>query len=253
MRRRARIVVLVLAAGCLGLAALSAAAGGRSNQIGVSLPDPAVAARGQALYAQGCASCHGTDLRGLPGLGPNLRGAGAAAADFYLSTGRMPLDNPTDQPERSDPAYSRRDVDALVAFIGSFGSPAIPRVDVARGSVKRGLQAFTERCAGCHQVLARGGIVTGGGVPALDEATPTQLAEAVRIGPYLMPKFSARQVDDRTLADLAAYMDYARHPDDAGGWGIGHLGPIPEGMVAWLLAALVLVGVARIIGERSPT
>jgi ubiquinol-cytochrome c reductase cytochrome c subunit len=120
------------------------------------------------------------------------------------------------------------------------------------GSVRRGLKAFTERCAGCHQVLARGGIVTGGAVPALDKTTATQLAEAVRIGPYLMPKFGPRQVDDRTMSDLAAYMSYARHPDDAGGWAIGHLGPIPEGMVAWLLAALVLVGVARVIGERAP-
>jgi ubiquinol-cytochrome c reductase cytochrome c subunit len=218
---------------------------------------------GAQLFAGNCASCHGVTGQGvrrpapvrgagqIAGQGPPLRGVGAAAADFYLSTGRMPLDSPTDQPERSDPAYPRRDIDALIAFIGSFGGPAIPRLDASGGSVKRGLKVFTERCAGCHQVLARGGIVTGGAVPALDKTTVTQLAEAVRIGPYLMPKFGARQVDARTLADLAAYMKYARDPQDAGGWGIGHIGPIPEGMVAWLLAALALVGVARIIGERA--
>jgi ubiquinol-cytochrome c reductase cytochrome c subunit len=249
-------VALGLAVACLAMAVLSAAAGGQSpGSTGAPLTPgdaAALAVRGRTLYAAGCASCHGSDLRGRPRLGPSLRGAGAAAADFYLSTGRMPLDNPTDQPERADPAYGRGDIAALTAYIGTFGGPAVPRVDPRGGSVKRGLAAFTERCAGCHQVLARGGIVTGGAVPSLEKSTATQLAEAVRIGPYLMPKFSGAQVDARTLADLAAYLTYARHPDDAGGWGIGHIGPIPEGMVAWLLGAFVLLGVARLIGERSP-
>jgi ubiquinol-cytochrome c reductase cytochrome c subunit len=249
-----RRVALVLAAVCGLMAAVSAAAGGQSR------PGPAPSAaggatlvdRGRTLFAEGCASCHGTDLRGRPHLGPSLRGAGAAAADFYLSTGRMPLDGPTDEPERAEPAYPRADIDALVAYVGSFGGPAIPRVDAARGNVGRGREQFAERCAGCHQILARGGIVTGGSVPALDKTTATQLAEAVRVGPYLMPKFSAAQLDGRRLADLAAYVEYARHPDDRGGWGIGHIGPIPEGMVAWLLAGLVLLGVARLIGEPAP-
>jgi ubiquinol-cytochrome c reductase cytochrome c subunit len=164
----------------------------------------------------------------------------------------MPLDNPTDQPDRAEPAYARGDIAALVAYVGSFGGPGVPRIDARAGDVGRGRTAFAERCAGCHQILARGGIVTGGAVPALDKSTATQLAEAVRIGPYLMPKFGAAQLDTRRLADLAAYVDYTRHPDDRGGWAIGHLGPIPEGMVAWLLAGLVLLAVARVIGERAP-
>jgi ubiquinol-cytochrome c reductase cytochrome c subunit len=211
----------------------------------------ALAARGRTLFAEGCATCHGADLRGRPGLGPSLRGAGAAAADFYLSTGRMPLDDPTDQPLRTEPAYPRRDIDALVAYVGSFGGPAIPRVDAARGDVARGMRAFTERCAGCHQVVARGGIVTGGSVPPLDQSTAVQIAEAVQIGPYLMPRFSTAQLDAGRLADVAAYIAYARHPDDRGGWGIGHIGPIPEGMVAWLLAGAALLIVVRLLGERT--
>jgi len=246
-----RRALLVLAAACGLMATVSAAAGGQQSAKPAANP-AALANRGRTLFAQGCASCHGTDLRGRKGLGPSLRGAGAAAADFYLSTGRMPIDNPTDEPERTDPAYPRADIDALVAYVGSFGGPAIPRVDAARGDVGRGREQFTERCAGCHQVLARGGIVTGGSVPALDKSTATQIGEAVRVGPYLMPKFSAAQLDPHRLADLAAYVNYAKHPDDRGGWAICHIGPIPEGMVAWLLAGLVLLGVARLIGERAP-
>jgi len=44
-----------------------------------------------------------------------------------------------------------------------------------------------------------------------------------------------------------------RHPPDRGGWGIGNIGPIPEGMVAWLLAGAALLIIARLLGERRPT
>jgi ubiquinol-cytochrome c reductase cytochrome c subunit len=240
---------MALAVCCGGMVVWSAAAGGQSR----SAPtDPsALMARGRVLFAQGCASCHGQDLRGRSGLGPSLRGAGAAAADFYLSTGRMPLADPTDEPERTQPGYPRADIDALVAYVGSFGGPRIPRVDPARGALAQGMAAFTEHCAGCHQIVGRGGIVTGAAVPALDDATPTQLAEAVRVGPYLMPKFSERQVDPATLNAIARYVQSIRHPPNRGGWGLGNLGPIPEGMVTWFLAMAVLLGAARIIGERA--
>jgi ubiquinol-cytochrome c reductase cytochrome c subunit len=255
IRRWVRRGALAGALACLAGATLSAAAGGQDP---VAAPGPqatatgaAMVSRGRVLFAQGCAVCHGTDLRGRPGMGPSLRGVGTAAADFYLSTGRMPLENPTDQPVRAEPAYDRAEIAALVAFVGSFGGPAPPDVRSARGDVARGLKAFTDHCAGCHPVVARGGIVTGAAVPALDKATDRQLGEAVRVGPYVMPAFGERLVDARTLDDLAAYVRYAKDPDDAGGWPIGNIGPIPEGMVAWLLGGVVLLGVARVIGERS--
>ncbi len=252
VRRPLRRALVALAVCCAAMVAWSGAAGGQS-QPSPQAPDArALMARGRVLFAQGCASCHGEDLRGRPQLAPPLRGAGAAAADFYLSTGRMPLADPTDEPVRTRPLYSRADIDALVAFVGSFGGPGIPRVAPARGSLAVGMAKYTEHCAGCHQIVGRGGIVTGAAVPALDQATPTQLAEAVRVGPYLMPKFSARQLDQATLDSIARYVQSIRHPDNRGGWGIGNLGPVPEGMVAWFLAMVALLAVARLIGEPAP-
>jgi ubiquinol-cytochrome c reductase cytochrome c subunit len=208
---------------------------------------------GRQLYAASCAGCHGLDGRGVRGSGPSLRGVGAQAVDFYLSTGRMPLDDPGEEPVRQHPAYTHRQIQALVAYVaGSFGGPPIPAVDTAAGNLSAGREAFTSHCAGCHQILGEGGIVTGGAVPDLHEATPTQVAEAMRVGPFLMPRFSERTVDQRTLNDIAAYVQYANHPHDEGGWGIGHLGPIPEGMVAWLIGLLGLVLVTRAIGDRTP-
>jgi ubiquinol-cytochrome c reductase cytochrome c subunit len=213
----------------------------------------ALVAHGRALFESGCASCHGVDAQGITGRGPSLRGVGERAAAFYLSTGRMPLNNPSDEPARHKPAYNGHDLRALVAYVGSFGGPGIPRVEPGRGSLSQGLEAFTEHCAGCHQVVAQGGIVTGGVAPPLEQATPTQIAEAIRVGPYLMPRFSPRTIDDHTIDSIARYVTWTtHHPPNRGGWGIGRIGPIPEGMVAWLLGLVALLIVIRLIGERVP-
>jgi ubiquinol-cytochrome c reductase cytochrome c subunit len=214
-------------------------------------PNPELVGKGRDLFIDGCSSCHGLDARGTAGQGPSLLEAGGAAADFYLSTGRMPLDNPEDEPLRTKPAYRQADLKALVSYIGSLGGPPIPRADPGRGKLNEGFREFSSSCAGCHQTVARGGITPGAVAPPLQDATPTQIAEAVRIGPYLMPRFSKRQISDVELDSIVRYVLSTRDPDDRGGWGIGHLGPIPEGMVAWLLAGLALLAVARLIGERG--
>jgi ubiquinol-cytochrome c reductase cytochrome c subunit len=139
-----------------------------------------------------------------------------------------------------------------VAFVASFGGPSIPLVDPAAGDLAQGLREFTASCAGCHQVVGEGGMVTRAAVPDLKQSTPRQVAEATRIGPYLMPPFSERQLDARDINSIARYVQWTHAPEDRGGWGIGHLGPIPEGMVAWLLGLAALIMTIRLIGERTP-
>jgi ubiquinol-cytochrome c reductase cytochrome c subunit len=253
-RRVSLVAAVVCAAGALASIALS---GGASAQDPGAQPAPAVqesaaqVARGRALYVDSCSSCHGLDARGVEGRGPSLHGVGARASDFYLSTGRMPLDDPGDEPERHPPAFERPDIDALNAYVGSLGGPPIPRADPARGNISEGQRLFADHCSGCHQIMAQGGIITGAQVPDLSHATPTEIAEAIRIGPYLMPKFGEAAIDQHQLDSIANYVDYTRHPNDAGGWSLGHIGPIPEGMVTWLLAIVALLFVIRLIGERT--
>ncbi len=150
----------------------------------------------------------------------------------------------------TQPAYSRAQINALIAFIGSFGGPAASTVDPAKGDLAVGFHEFTLNCAGCHQIVARGGITVNAQAPDLEEATPQQVAEAVRMGPYLMPHFDAKQIDQHQLDSIVRYVLWTRRPDNAGGWGIYNIGPIPEGMVAWFIGLLALVIVARLIGER---
>ena len=218
---------------------------------------------GKGLYAAYCLSCHGVDGSGVTstshprgvldveGLGPPLRSVGALTAEFYLTTGYMPLADPHDQPKRTKSPFDKREIAALVAYVASLGQgPRVPKPHPERGDVSAGLSLFTEHCAGCHQVVAEGGYVTNAVAPPLHQATPVQIAEAVRIGPYLMPTFPTSQISDAQLDSIVAYVQWAKHPDDRGGWSIGRIGPVPEGLVSWLIAAAALVGCCLVIGRR---
>ena len=217
-----------------------------------SFPDsPALRAEGFTLYEGSCSSCHGIALNGTPRVAPSLRGVGPGPVDFYLSTGRMPLEQPREEPLRNAPAFTRTQIHALIAYISSFGGPAAPTANPANGNLALGFRQFTLHCAGCHQIVARGGITVDAQVPDLQEATPQQIAEAVRMGPYLMPHFDANQIDQHELDSIVRYVMWTRHPYNAGGWGIYNIGPIPEGMVAWFIGLAALVLVARLIGERT--
>jgi quinol---cytochrome-c reductase cytochrome c subunit len=218
---------------------------------------------GEQLFAGNCSSCHGSMGQGIitarpntgvgdtTGQGPDLRGVGAMAPDFYLRTGRMPLTSPGEKPERQPPFFRDREIRALTSYIASLEKgPPIPHPHPQGQSLSLGLHLFTEHCAGCHQVVGEGGYLTDTKVPVLDHATPRQIAEAVRIGPYLMPSFSKRDISDHELNAIVAYVRHSRHPTDAGGLGIGHIGPVPEGMVAWAVAGFVLVGICAVLGAR---
>lgn len=248
MRRALAVLVVALA--------LPAAAGAQPG-VGVK------AKTGKGLYAGYCLSCHGVDGSGvtstshpkgvldLRGLGPPLRGVGAQAADFYLTTGYMPLADPHDQPRHTKSPFDKQEIAALVAYVASLGKgPKVPRPQPRLGDLSQGQSLFTEHCAGCHQIVAEGGYVTNAVAPPLHQATPVQIAEAVRIGPYLMPKFPVSQISDAQLNSIIAYVQWAKHPDDPGGWSIGRIGPVPEGLVAWLIGAAALVGCCLLIGRR---
>jgi ubiquinol-cytochrome c reductase cytochrome c subunit len=211
---------------------------------------------GEELFAGNCVRCHGIGGRGQATgapelLAPPVTEAGERSADFYLRTGYMPLADARDQPVRSRPRFAERELRALIAYVGSLGSgPPVPAPHYQGTSVADGRELFTEHCAGCHQVVAEGGIMTGAKAPPLDRATPVQIAEAVRIGPYAMPPFTESAISDEELDAIIAYVQYAKDPRDEGGWGINHLGPFPEGMVTWFIAVVVLLAACLSIGKR---
>ena len=262
---RATAIALAVPLILTTLLALGAAPAGAQPPSGIVRPDTEPAhpslELGSELFAANCASCHGIAGSGITkarpgagdlyGLGPPLHHVGAQAADFYLRTGLMPLDNPHHEPSNDRVLFSDKEIRSLVKYVASFGKgPAIPNPRPQRGNISEGNQLFTSDCAGCHQEDARGGFVTGARVPPLQGYTNTEIAEAVRVGPYLMPKFSASQISNAQLNSIIRYVQSQNHPANRGGWGIGNIGPIPEGLVTWLIAAPLLLISCLVVGRR---
>jgi ubiquinol-cytochrome c reductase cytochrome c subunit len=235
--------------------------------VALTLASTAAAANGKALFGRYCASCHGPNGAGSTGqpyggsqarnqsvnvgMGPSLHGVGALSADFYLRTGYMPLKRNGIQPRRSRLLLGPQQIDALVRYVASLGKgPGVPHPHPEQGNVSAGMVLFRSHCAGCHQIVAQGGYVTNAVPPALGDATPTQIAEAVRVGPYVMPAFSEKSISNEQLSSIIRYVQYAQHPDNRGGWALGNIGPIPEGLVSWFIAGSVLLGFCLIIGKR---
>jgi ubiquinol-cytochrome c reductase cytochrome c subunit len=221
--------------------------------------DDALLAEGRELYETGCSSCHGPEGRGVAApdgsvRGPSLENSGEAAAYYYLSTGRMPLANSEEQPQRKEPAYGEEEIAALVAYVGSLGDgPAVPDVDTSGADLAAGGELYRANCQACHSASGSGGALSyGRAAPRLSDATPTEVGAAVRVGPGQMPVFGPETISDEELNDLAAYVEYLRSPEDPGGVPIGRTGPIPEGFVAWLIGMVALLALVAWIGTRMP-
>jgi ubiquinol-cytochrome c reductase cytochrome c subunit len=214
---------------------------------------------GRQLYLTGCSSCHGADGEGAvaPGgeiRGPSLESSGEASAYYYLSTGRMPLSNSDDQPQRSEPAYTPDEIEALVAFVASLGDgPPLPQVDPEDADLAEGGELFRTNCQACHSASGAGGALSyGEAAPSLQSAEPRQIGAAARAGPGEMPAFGTDVLSNGELDAITAYVLYLQSPEDPGGLPIGRTGPIPEGFVAWGVGMVALVICVVWIGTRAP-
>jgi ubiquinol-cytochrome c reductase cytochrome c subunit len=267
-------------AGPLGLMALAiilgsvlfltgSRAGGQSALVSTDARDIAA---GQQLYEAHCQSCHGYQGRGGETSAPPLISAGAAAADFYLSTGRMPLNNPANEPTVHEPLFNPLQIRQLVAYINALPvitgthmpGPTIPTVaplcptatpdpnDPGCVTLSEGQAAFATNCAQCHHATGNGGILSKGNVvPSLHSATITQVAEAMRVGPAPMPVFGPGQIDDHQMSAIAQYVEYLKSPKNRGGLAISGLGPVAEGFVGVIFGFGILLFAVRMIGNRG--
>lgn len=253
-------VIAALAGGVVGWSGGPAVASeGEGDALGYvidrkALEDPATIADGRALYLTGCVSCHGPDGSGAPG-GPSIVDAGAASAHFYLTSGRMPhTGGPEEQAQRKDPAYQPEQIEDLVAYVASLGEgPEIPAFDLEGADVSEGGDLYRANCAACHSAAGAGGTLSYGGfAPSLDQSTPVQIHESIRIGPGQMPAFGDGSFDDEEVTDIVAYVETLNELGNPGGFSLGRVGPIAEGFVAILIGAGAAVAAVFFIGGRSP-
>lgn len=213
---------------------------------------------GKALFQASCSSCHGLEAQGTS-QAPSLIGAGAAAVDFQMSTGRMPAKEPGAENERKPVTFSPQQIEDIAGYIASLGGgPEIPtaeQVDPRTGDPGIGSQLFSANCAQCHGFAGAGGALTYGKyAPALNQSTPTEIYEAMLTGPEAMPVFSDGALSPQAKRDIIAYITQTRVEPNPGGFSLGRTGPVTEGLVIFLggLGFLVLISMWITAKRRDP-
>jgi ubiquinol-cytochrome c reductase cytochrome c subunit len=215
-------------------------------------------AAGKVLFEATCSSCHGLDAQGTS-QAPSLTGAGAAAVDFQMSTGRMPAKEVGAENERKPSSFTPQQIYEIADYIASLGGgPPIPdaqQVSTAGADTALGSQLFSANCAQCHGFAGAGGALTyGKDAPPLTQATPTQIYEAMLTGPEAMPVFSDGTVSPQAKRDIIAYITQTRTEPNPGGLSLGRTGPITEGLVIFLggMGFLVLIAMWITARRREP-
>ncbi len=224
--------------------------------------------KGRELFLVGCSSCHGLNGEGVStldgnNLGPSLVGVGAAAVDFQVGTGRMPMAQPGAQAPRKPVTYSEEETAQLAAYVASLGpGPAIPDEsdysieglddDAKEAAVVRGGQIFLTNCTACHNFEGSGGAMPRGGyAPSLDGVESKYIYEALLTGPQNMPSFSNGNLAPEEKRDVIAYLKSLEEQPGYGGFGMGGLGPVTDGVFAWLVGIGGLVAFAIWIAAHT--
>jgi len=261
--RRSRIAApLVLLLGLLVTGGMYAALSPATAQ--TKSADEDLVAKGKALFLVGCASCHGKNAEGIPTVeggqyGPSLVGVGAAAVDFQVGTGRMPMAQPSTQALKKTPVYSEEEIEALAAYVASIGpGPAVPDEedydvsDVENEDVVRGGEFFRTNCTACHNFAGKGGALPRGRfAPSLDGVSEKHIYEALLTGPQQMPVFSDEVLSPEDKRQIIAYLKKTEAQPSYGGFTLGSLGPVSEGLWGWLVGIGTLVGAAVWIAANS--
>jgi ubiquinol-cytochrome c reductase cytochrome c subunit len=218
---------------------------------------PALERQGRDVYENTCISCHGANLEGVKDRGPSLIGIGSAAVYFQTATGRMPAQLQQAQNERKPPVLTPEQIAGVSAYVQANGGG--PQLPAEKGAAlvgqnpAAGGDLFRLNCASCHNFTGRGGALSSGKyAPTLDGVTEEEMYAAMLTGPQNMPKFSDRQLTPDEKKNVIAYVkSVTDNNNNPGGSALGGLGPVPEGMIAWIVGIAAIVGVTLWIGAKA--
>jgi ubiquinol-cytochrome c reductase cytochrome c subunit len=209
---------------------------------------------GQKLFQANCATCHGLDLQGSEN-GPSLYGVGALSVEFQVGTGRMPLQAQGPQAPDKPVQFTDEQVRAMAAFVQSTSpGPDYPSEELldGEGDVANGSELFRINCAMCHNVAGAGGALTEGKyAPSLDGSSPLHIYAAMVTGPQSMPVFNEMNLDDEQKRDVISYLLFLRETPSPGGFDLGNLGPVAEGLFIWIFGIGGLIAVSIWITAKS--
>jgi ubiquinol-cytochrome c reductase cytochrome c subunit len=251
-RRHPAAIFILMLLGLLATGGLYTLLAPRPAQAAVSTADDLTA--GRKLFLANCATCHGIQGQGSK-VAPTLVGVGAAAVDFQVGTGRMPLAGPGVQAAKGKVLFTQQQIDAMAAYVATFGpGPAIPdsQFTQGNGNIARGNALFKVNCALCHNFAGSGGALSHGKyAPSLRNVTGKHIYEAMLTGPQSMPVFNDQNLSPTDKNDIISYLHDLDRNKNPGGLNLGNLGPVSEGMFVWIFGLGLLIGAAVWLGAKA--
>lgn len=187
---------------------------------------------GAAVFAANCSGCHGDHGQGL--IGPSQQ------ADAFPSlVAGMVRRGGISMP--AFPQLSAAQVDAVATYVATQIADPAARL----GTIAEGGAEFRLYCSGCHSSVGSGGALSQGrNAPRLRDFPAAEALAAMIYGRGNMPVFAGTTFDVRQQASVALYVETLESPPSPGGWGLGYIGPVPEGLAGFLaLCVLLLVTV----------
>lgn len=211
--------------------------------------------QGEKLFSANCATCHGTEAAGTDA-GPSLIGVGAAAVDFQVGTGRMPLQMQGVQAQVKPGQFNDEQIKQLAAYVASLGAgPGVPDdedVDVSKGDAANGAKVFLANCAMCHNAAGAGGALTRGKwAPTLMGVSEKHIWEAMETGPQNMPVFNDANITPEEKRDVITYLKSLETNTTPGGFALGSLGPVSEGLFIWTIGLGIVIAFTVWLTSRS--
>ncbi len=228
-----------------------------AQQVAADSGTSAQVAAGKSIFQVTCSSCHGLNGEGTS-QGPSLVGVGAAAVDFQVSTGRMPLAQPGVQAPRKVNTYTAEEVAALASFVATLGpGTPIPHAsqydptNLSDEALAKGGELFRTNCSACHNFEGGGGALPEGKyAPSLKGVEPLHIYEAMRTGPQQMPVFAPSSLTDEDVTSIIGYLK-ALETNPTAGFTLGGLGPVSEGLFGWIIGIGGLCLFAAWIASRG--
>lgn len=242
-------------AACLFVAAAAVVAAGLGDARAQTGPSAGDAVRGEELYTANCSWCHSPDGRGgiVPATGdpaPPVNDVSISYVRLTLVTGRMPPGaDPFDSRHRGE-TLPPEDQDDILAFMverfGLTGDVEAP----PPGDAARGLEVYAQHCAQCHGATGEGGVAGAGAyTPRILGYSAQTLADAIRVGPFQMPRFDSEQISDEEIGDLAAFLSEVDEEPGALLWP-GELHPVYAS--AFVLGLMVVLFAVTLVITGRP-